>query len=223
MFCHGELARPAGAALSDALYLMAPPVARSDRHWSAWLPLVLPAYLSLRSALPPARPCSRFQVRRRHPVFVAWRSWRCFSRSARVHGRSTISDGTLLATGIFTEYCVCSCMAMPIRTRHRSLMHGTILTAASISSPISRDGRRRITRRRPRRTRARIHASDHPPAQGRSDRLGAGTLATYGSKGDIYRFYDINPAVIVIANRDFTISGQRRDYSDAARRREAQP
>ena len=34
--------------------------------------------------------------------------------------------------------------------------------------------------------------------------LGAGTLATYGSKGDIYRFYDINPAVIVIANRDFT-------------------
>ena len=34
--------------------------------------------------------------------------------------------------------------------------------------------------------------------------LGAGTLATYGSKGDIYRFYDINPAVIVIANRDFS-------------------
>ena len=34
--------------------------------------------------------------------------------------------------------------------------------------------------------------------------LGAGTLATYGSKGDVYRFYDINPGVIAIAQRDFT-------------------
>jgi SAM-dependent methyltransferase len=34
--------------------------------------------------------------------------------------------------------------------------------------------------------------------------LGAGTIATYGSKGDVYRFYDINPAVIAIAKRDFT-------------------
>jgi SAM-dependent methyltransferase len=33
--------------------------------------------------------------------------------------------------------------------------------------------------------------------------LGAGTLATYGSKGDVFRFYDINPSVITIANRDF--------------------
>jgi len=34
--------------------------------------------------------------------------------------------------------------------------------------------------------------------------LGAGTLATYGSKGDVYRFYDINPGVVAIAQRDFT-------------------
>ncbi len=34
--------------------------------------------------------------------------------------------------------------------------------------------------------------------------LGTGTLATYGSKGDVYRFYDINPGVIEIAQRDFT-------------------
>ena len=34
--------------------------------------------------------------------------------------------------------------------------------------------------------------------------LGAGTLAVYGSKGDVYRFYDINPGVIDIARRDFT-------------------
>jgi len=34
--------------------------------------------------------------------------------------------------------------------------------------------------------------------------LGAGTLATYGAKGDVFRFYDINPAVVRIAERDFS-------------------
>ena len=34
--------------------------------------------------------------------------------------------------------------------------------------------------------------------------LGTGTLASYGAKGDVYRFYDINPAVMKIAQRDFT-------------------
>ena len=29
----------------------------------------------------------------------------------------------------------------------------------------------------------------------------------YGSKGDVYRFYDINPGVIAIAQRDFTFLG----------------
>jgi SAM-dependent methyltransferase len=33
--------------------------------------------------------------------------------------------------------------------------------------------------------------------------LGAGTLATYGRRGDRFRFYDINPAVIQVARRDF--------------------
>ena len=34
--------------------------------------------------------------------------------------------------------------------------------------------------------------------------LGTGTLATYGAKGDVYRFYDINPGVVEVAQRDFT-------------------
>lgn len=33
--------------------------------------------------------------------------------------------------------------------------------------------------------------------------LGAGTLATYGRRGDYFRFYDINPLVIQVANREF--------------------
>jgi hypothetical protein len=34
--------------------------------------------------------------------------------------------------------------------------------------------------------------------------LGTGTLAAYGRKGDVYRFYEINPQVVEVANRDFT-------------------
>ena len=34
--------------------------------------------------------------------------------------------------------------------------------------------------------------------------LGAGTLATYGRPGDVYRFYELNPQVIDIAHREFS-------------------
>jgi SAM-dependent methyltransferase len=33
--------------------------------------------------------------------------------------------------------------------------------------------------------------------------LGAGTLASYGQAGDVYRFYELNPAVIALANTEF--------------------
>jgi hypothetical protein len=34
--------------------------------------------------------------------------------------------------------------------------------------------------------------------------LGTGTMAAYGQKGDVFRFYEINPQVIDFANRHFT-------------------
>jgi hypothetical protein len=37
--------------------------------------------------------------------------------------------------------------------------------------------------------------------------LGTGTLAAYGRKGDVYRFYEINPEVIDVARREFTFLG----------------
>jgi hypothetical protein len=38
--------------------------------------------------------------------------------------------------------------------------------------------------------------------------LGAGTLAAYGKPGDTFRFYEINPQVIEVANRWFTFLQQ---------------
>jgi SAM-dependent methyltransferase len=37
--------------------------------------------------------------------------------------------------------------------------------------------------------------------------LGTGTLAAYGRKGDVYRFYDISPAVVKIARSEFRYLG----------------
>ncbi len=37
--------------------------------------------------------------------------------------------------------------------------------------------------------------------------LGAGTLATYGRPGDVYRFYEINPQVIDLAKTEFSFLG----------------
>jgi SAM-dependent methyltransferase len=34
--------------------------------------------------------------------------------------------------------------------------------------------------------------------------LGTGTLAVYGRRGDVYRFYEINPQVVEVAKREFT-------------------
>ena len=38
--------------------------------------------------------------------------------------------------------------------------------------------------------------------------LGAGTLAAYGRRGDSFRFYDINPAILEVARHDFTFLSQ---------------
>ncbi len=40
--------------------------------------------------------------------------------------------------------------------------------------------------------------------------LGAGTLATYGRSGDVFRFYEINPQVIDLANREFSFLADSR-------------
>jgi SAM-dependent methyltransferase len=37
--------------------------------------------------------------------------------------------------------------------------------------------------------------------------LGTGTLAAFGRAGDLYRFYEINPQVVDIANKEFTFLG----------------
>jgi hypothetical protein len=85
---------------------------------------------------------------------------------------------------------------------YRSLFNGTIQHGVQFISP----------------DRSRIPTTYYGPASGAAiaiDKLrngpmrvgviglGTGTLATYGKKGDVYRFYDINPVVVDIAQTQF--------------------
>ncbi len=88
---------------------------------------------------------------------------------------------------------------------HRSLIHGTIMHGTQYPSPeLERSPTTYYTQSS---GIGRVLESLHPslrPLKVGVIGLGTGTIATYGAKGDIYRFYDINPAVIGIARRDFT-------------------
>lgn len=48
-----------------------------------------------------------------------------------------------------------------------------------------------------------IRASMNGPMRVGVVGLGTGTLATYGRQGDVYRFYEINPQVVDVAQREF--------------------
>ena len=208
MFCHGELARlkPAPRYLTRFYLMVSAGGAAGSALVGLVAPLVLPAYFELALGLAGCAALLAFQVRRRHPVFVALAIVAVlFTVGAGAWQVHDFFDGTLLATRNFYGVLRVQLYGGDDTSRHRSLMHGTILHGTQY---LQADLARRPTTYYTQTSGVgRALESMHPTARllkvgviG----LGAGTLATYGSKDDIYRFYDINPAVIVIANRDFT-------------------
>lgn len=83
----------------------------------------------------------------------------------------------------------------------RSLRNGRTLHGVEFLSP-SRD-RLPTTYYGPDSGAGRLLKADGPPRRVGIVGLGAGTLAAYGRSGDFYRFYEINPAVVEIARRQF--------------------
>jgi hypothetical protein len=208
MFCHGELARlkPAPRYLTRFYLMVSAGGALGSALVGLVAPLVLPAYFELAFGLAACAALLAFQVRRRHPVFVALAIVAVlFTVGAGAWQVHDFFDGTLLATRNFYGVLRVQLYGDADTNRHRSLMHGTILHGSQYLQPDL--ARRPTTYYTQTSGVGRALESMHPttrPLKVGVIGLGAGTLATYGSKGDIYRFYDINPAVIVIANRDFT-------------------
>jgi SAM-dependent methyltransferase len=211
MFCHGELAhlKPAPRYLTR-FYLM---VALGGAIGSALVglvaPLLLPAYFELAFGLVICAALLLFQVRRLPVVLPILASAALlFSIGAAGWGIHHFYDNTILATRNF--YGVLRVQEWDVGTAndHRSLIHGTILHGTQYVSPeLARAPTTYYTQTSGiGRTIESLHPSLRPLKVGIIG-LGTGTIATYGSKGDVYRFYDINPAVIAIARRDFSYLG----------------
>jgi SAM-dependent methyltransferase/MFS family permease len=212
MFCHGELARlkPAPRYLTR-FYLM---VSLGGAIGSALVglvaPLVLPAYFELSFGLVICAALLVVQTRSLHKVFPALAAVALlFSLGAAGWAIHAFYNNTIEATRNF--YGVLRVQEWDAGTPndHRSLIHGTILHGTQYLSPeLERQPTTYYTQTS---GIGRAIESLHPSLRRLKVGiigLGTGTIATYGSKGDVYRFYDINPAVVGIAKRYFTYIDQ---------------
>ncbi|HEX4524041.1 MAG TPA: fused MFS/spermidine synthase [Casimicrobiaceae bacterium] len=207
MFCHGELARlkPQPRHLTRFYLMVSAGGALGSTLVGIVAPLVLPAYFELSAGLVVCALLLALQVRRQQPVFIILAvAAVLFTLGAAGWGIRDFYDGTILATRNF--YGVLRVQEGGVDAgRHLSLVHGTILHGNQYLAPdlaripttyythTSGVGRA-LESMHPTMRRLRVGVIG----------LGTGTIAAYGSKGDVYRFYDINPAVIRIANTEFT-------------------
>lgn len=212
MFCHGELvARKPHPAYLTTFYLMV----SVGGAFGALLvgvvaPLTLPAYYELEiaivllSALATAMLWKRFHV----SIVGIGAVVTVFALAAAIYTVKEFREDVVLMTRNFYGTLRVKEYTPPDRENHkRSLVHGAILHGEQYLYPPynrlattyykAKSGVGRILLLMERRN------PDAPRKVGVIG-LGTGTIAAYGNKGDTVRFYDINPQVVTIANRDFT-------------------
>jgi SAM-dependent methyltransferase len=212
MFCHGELARlkPAPRYLTRFYLMVSLGGALGSALVGLVAPLVLPAYFELAFGLVACAALLAFQVRREHFVFIGLASAALlFSIGAAGWTVHNFYENTVSATRNFYGVLRVQEWNAGTANYHRSLIHGTILHGTQYPSPeLERHATTYYTESSGIGLAIEsLHPSLRPLKVGIIG-LGTGTIATYGSKGDVYRFYDINPAVIGIAKRDFTYIGK---------------
>jgi SAM-dependent methyltransferase len=208
MFCHGELARlkPAPHDLTRFYLMVSLGGAAGAALVGIVAPLVLPARFELALGLIAAAGLLAWQVRADPRVFGVL---------ATVAGVATIAcgiwrvvdfyDTTIVTARNFYGVLRVQENGVDDASRHRTLVSGTIMHGLQYAAPQFR--RQPTSYYTTTSGIGRLLETLHPrmdPLRVGVIGLGAGTLAAYGTPGDVYRFYDINPQVITIAKRDFT-------------------
>jgi hypothetical protein len=211
MFCHGELARlkPAPSQLTRFYLMISLGGAIGSTLVGVVAPLVLPAHFELAFGLTLCALLLVWQVRHDAIVFRALAIASILATiGCAIWGIRDFFDATILATRNFYGVLRVQEYGSEAENERRQLVHGTIMHGNQYLSPVFR--RQPSTYYTTNSGVGRALESMHPslaPLKVGIIGLGAGTLATYGSKGDVYRFYDINPAVVGIAHRYFTYLG----------------
>jgi hypothetical protein len=207
MFCHGELVRqrPAPAYLTRFYLMISLGGAIGAALVGIVAPLVLPADFELAGGLVFCALLLLWQARREPLVYgVLNVAALLVTVGCGVWAITEFYENTIFVSRNF--YGVLRVKeAGKGDERVRQLVHGTILHGKQYLQP---DLKGQATSYYTAGSGiGRLIESMHPrkdPIKVGIIGLGAGTIATYGSKGDIYRFYDINPGVVAIAQRDFT-------------------
>jgi SAM-dependent methyltransferase len=212
MFCHGELARlkPVPKYLTR-FYLM---VSLGGAVGSALVglvaPVVLPAYFELGVGLIACAALIVLLTMHQHLVLrLLGAAALLFCVGASGWAVWDFYDSTMLATRNFYGVLRVQEWDKDSSNHHRSLIHGTILHGTQYVDP--KLERKPTTYYTTTSGIGRAIESMHPslkPLRVGVIGLGTGTIAAYGSKGDVYKFYDINPAVVGIAKRDFSYLGK---------------
>ena len=208
MFCHGELVRlkPVPRYLTRFYLMISLGGALGSALVGIVAPLVLSAYFELAGGLVLASLLLLWQVRREHIVFITL-AMAAFLATAGCGGWAIheFYESTIVAKRNFYGVLRVQDLGVNDANHRRSLIHGTILHGTQYLAPELQ--RRPTSYYTPSSGIGRLLEALHPsltPLRVGVIGLGAGTLATYGAKGDVFRFYDINPNVLVIAQRDFT-------------------
>ena len=208
MFCHGELVRlkPAPAYLTRFYLMISLGGAVGSALVGIVAPLVLPAYFELAGGLVIAALLLLWQVRREPIVFPVLAVVAVLGTiGCAIWSVREFYEGTIVSKRNFYGVMRVQEWSRDSVNHRRSLIHGTIMHGTQYLEP--------AFRRRPTTYYTNtsgigllldvLHPTTKPLKVGVIG-LGTGTLAAYGAIGDTYRFYDINPDVIRIAQKEFT-------------------
>ncbi len=219
MFCHGELVerKPHPKYLTQFYLMISIGGACGAALVGIVAPLTLPAFFEMEFALVAVAAVATYLVwgmfpteNRNWPFFVSigvGSLVTMFTLGATVFTIQQYSDDVIFMTRNFYGTLRVKQYNPPsVEHRRRSLIHGAILHGDQYMDPPYNRAATTYYK-----TKSGIGMTLLAKEQMNPDSkrrvgligLGAGTLAAYGNKGDLFRFYDINPAVVEIARRDF--------------------
>jgi hypothetical protein len=208
MFCHGELVRlkPPPRWLTRFYLMISLGGAMGAVLVGIVAPLVLPAYFELGGGLALCALLLLWQVRRDYPVFGVLGLAALFTTiGCAIWGVSEFYNNAISASRNFYGVLRVQEVGADAGSHRRSLVHGTILhgnqyldrqlATQPTTYYTNTSGIGRLLDA--------LHPRKEPLRVGVIG-LGTGSLAVYGTPGDTYKFYEINPQVLTVARRDFT-------------------
>jgi SAM-dependent methyltransferase len=209
MFCHGELARrrPGPRHLTLFYLVVSLGGVLGGILVGIVAPVTLPGYLELEIALVViAALALATNLKRPIPVVLMLVAVLAFTSSALVWRIRTFTEDTVHIERNY--YGVLRVKENTMRlgdadTRYRSLVHGSILHGEQWLSEKYRRSATTYYKTSSGIGRV-LLAFEGKPIRVGVIGLGAGSIAVYGDGDDVYRFYDINPAVERIARTWFT-------------------